>query len=75
MYHAVASAHPLTPPDLHSTRCGWEFGYARGAQRYDVEPSWITTKVDGVVRPLRPCDKCWRNAEDPVPNAHGGGPP
>ena len=58
-YHAVATAHPLMPPELHETRCGWKFGFSAGARRFDGEPAQLTIRKGGVVQQVRPCRKCW----------------
>ena len=39
VYHLVASAHPLDPPEWHQTRCSWGFGKTEGVGRYDAPPA------------------------------------
>ena len=59
VYHAVASAHPLMTPEHHETRCGWSFGMAPNARRYDVEPKGLQIRRNGQMIPVRPCLICW----------------
>ena len=47
VYHAVASAHPLMTREHHETRCGWSFGMAPNARRYDVEPKGLQIRRNG----------------------------
>jgi len=77
VYHAVASAHPLDPPELHATWCNWPFGCIKGVTRHDTVPEGLCyrERVRGqgwVLRDVRPCEKCWKKKGEAVaPSAEG----
>ena len=72
VYHGVASAHPLLPPELHESLCGWKFGVVPEVTRFDNAPIVVKHRVAGLMVPIEPCKKCWR---DPAvaPGADGAG--
>ena len=70
VFHAVASAHPLTHPVLHETWCSWKFGVVPEVTRFDVVPKGLRYRVGSVWHDVRPCDKCWRH-EPVAPLAEG----
>ena len=76
VYHAVASAHPPLPPEMHETSCGWMLGLARHTARFGTPPTHIKVRGgNGLLGAVAPCKKCWR-PEDEVavaPEAEGAG--
>ena len=70
VFHAVASAHPLTHPVLHETWCSWKFGVVPEVTRFDEVPKGLRYRVGSVWHDVRPCDKCWRH-EPVAPLAEG----
>ena len=70
VFHAVASAHPLTHPVLHETWCSWKFGVVPEVTRFDGVPKGLRYRVGSVWHDVRPCDKCWRH-EPVAPLAEG----
>ena len=76
VYHAIASAHPLLPPELHETSCGWSFGLVRETARFDEPPTHIKVRgANGLLVSVAPCKKCWRPEEEVAvaPEAEGAG--
>ena len=67
MYHAVASAHPLLPPEMHETSCGRAFGLARETARFDTPPTHIKVRgADGLLVVLVAVAPCKEYSEGPL---------